>query len=80
MILLSASKVWLWVERGGGIRSFLTLTRSHLSLHRHLDISLEVMEVETLLILQGNPFDFLLELDVPLSRWMFSIPDLLRQI
>ena len=29
MILLSASKVWLWVQRDGGIWSFLTWTKSH---------------------------------------------------
>ena len=30
MILLSASKVWLWVQRDGGIWSFLTWTLKHL--------------------------------------------------
>ena len=80
MILLSASKVWLWIQRDGGIWSFLTWTRSHLSLHRHPEVSLEVVEVETLLILQENLFDFLLELGDPVSRWMFSVPDLLQQI
>ena len=61
MILLSASKVWLWVQRDGVFffffGSFLTWTRSHLSLQRHRDMSLEVVEVETLLILQENLFD-----------------------
>ena len=38
-------------------------------------MSLEVVEVETLLILQENLFDRLLELDDPVSRWMFSVPD-----
>ena len=71
MILLSANKVWLWVLRDGGIWSFLTWTRSHLSLHRHQDTSLEVVE-ETLLSLQENLFDLLLELGGPVSRWMFS--------
>ena len=40
---------------------------------------LKVVE-ETLLILQENPFDILLELGVPVSRWMFSVPDLLREV
>ena len=43
-------------------------------------MSLEVVKVETLLILQENPFDLLLELGGPVSRWMFSDPDLLQQI
>ena len=34
---------------------------------------------ETLPILQENPFDFLLELGVPVSRWVFSVPDLLQK-
>ena len=38
--------------------------------------SREVVE-ETLLILQENQGDFLLELGVPVSRWVFSVPDLL---
>ena len=42
-------------------------------------MSLDVVE-ETLLILQENQCDFLLELDVPVSRWMFSALDLLQQI
>ena len=42
-------------------------------------MSLEVVE-ETLLILQENLRDHLLELDVPVSRWMFSVPHLLQQI
>ena len=41
-------------------------------------MSLEVVE-ETLLILQENLRDFLLELDVPVSRWMFSGLDLLQE-
>ena len=41
-------------------------------------MSLEVVEVETLLIFLENLFDLLLELDVPVSRWMFSVPDLLQ--
>ena len=61
MILLSASKVWLWVQRVGGIWSFLTWTRNDLSLHRHPEMSREVVE-ETLLILQENLLNLLLEL------------------
>ena len=52
----------------------------HSSLHRHQEVSLEVVEVETLLILQENLFDLLLELGAPVSRWMFSVPDLLQRI
>ena len=51
-------------------------TNSDLSLHRHPEVSLEVMEEETLLILQENLVDLLLELGVPVSRWVFSVPDL----
>ena len=54
-------------------------TRSHLSLHRQPEMSREVVEVETLLILQENLFD-LLEFGGPESRWMFSVPDLLQQL
>ena len=35
---------------------------------------------ETLLILKENPFDFLLQLSDPVSRWMFSVPDLLQEV
>ena len=35
---------------------------------------------ETLLILQENLRDFLLELDVPISRWMLFVPDLLQEV
>ena len=42
-------------------------------------MSLEVVE-ETLLILQENLFDLLLELGGPVSKWRFSVPDLLQQI
>ena len=38
------------------------------------------MKVETLQILQENLFDLLLESGGPVSRWMFSVPDLLRQM
>ena len=78
MTLLSASKVWLWVQHGGGIWNFLTWTKNHLSLHRHPEMSLEVVE-ETPLIIQENPFDLLLELVDAVPKWLFSIPDLLRK-
>ena len=39
----------------------------------------EVVE-ETLLILQENQRDFLLKLDDPVSRWMFSGLDLLQEV
>ena len=78
MILLSASKAWLWVQRDGGIWSFPTWTRSRLSLHRHPEVSLEVVE-ETLLILRENPCDVLLELVAAVSRWMYSGLDLLLE-
>ena len=35
---------------------------------------------ETLLILEENLRDLLLELDVPVSRWMFSVPDLFQKV
>ena len=43
-------------------------------------MSLEEVEVETLLILPENLDDLLLELDVPVSRWMFPVPDLLQKV
>ena len=43
-------------------------------------MSLEVVEVETDLIPLENLFGLLLELDGPVSKWMFSVPDLLQQI
>ena len=78
VILLSASKVWLWVQRDGGMWSFLTWTKSHLSLHRHPEMSLEVVEEKTLLILQESQYYSFLELVDALPRWMFSVPDLLQ--
>ena len=48
------------------------------SLHRYPDMSLEVVEVETLLILLENLFDLLLELGVPVSRWVFSVTGLFQ--
>ena len=41
-------------------------------------MSHEVVE-ETVLILQENLRDLLLELGVPVSRWVFSVPDLLQK-
>ena len=76
---LSASKVWLWVQRDGGIWSFLTRTKNHFVL-RHPEMSHETVVKETLLILQENFFDLLLELGGPVSRWMFSVPNLLQWI
>ena len=49
-------------------------------LQRHPEVSLDVVEVETLLILKENLFDLVLELSIPESRWMFSLPALLQQI
>ena len=79
MILLSASKVWLLVQRDGSIWSFLTRTNNHLSLHRHPEMSHVVVE-ETLLILQERQYYFLLELVDAVPRWMFSVPDLLLRL
>ena len=42
-------------------------------------MSLEVVEEETLLILLENIFDLLLDLGDPVSRWVFSVPDLLQK-
>ena len=66
------------VQRDGGMRSFLTWTRTHLSLHRHLEMSHEVVE-ETLLILRESQCDPLLDLVAAVSRWIFSVPDLLQR-
>ena len=41
-------------------------------------MSREVVE-ETLLILQENQRDFLLELVAAVSRWVFSVPDLFQK-
>ena len=77
MILLSASKVRLVVQRDGGRKSFPTWTRSRLLLHRHPEMSRVVVE-ETLLILQESQCDPLLDLVAAVSRWMLSVPDLLQ--
>ena len=79
MILLSTSKVLLLDQRDGGIWSFLTWTKSHLSLHRHLETIVEVVE-EILLILLENQRNFLLELVAAVSRWMFLGLNLLQEI
>ena len=42
-------------------------------------MSRDVVE-ETLLILQENQRDFLLELDDPVTKWMFSSLDLLQGV
>ena len=47
---------------------------------KHPEVSFEVVEVETLLILLENIFVLLLELGGPVSKWMFSVPDLLQRI
>ena len=78
MVLLSPSKVWLLVQRNGGMWRFLTWTRSHLSLHRHPEMSREGVE-ETLLILQESQYYSLLEWVDAVSRWMFSGLDLLHR-
>ena len=78
MILLPASKVWLWVQRDSGTWSFLKWTKNHFELHRHPDMSLGGVEVEYILILLENLFDLLLELGGPVPRWMFSV--ILQQI
>ena len=70
--LTLGSKLWRF-------RSFLTWTKHHELLHRHQETSLEVVE-ETLLTLQENQRDFLLELDDSVSKWMFSGLDLLQQV
>ena len=58
---------------------FPDMDQKHLSLHRHPEMSREVVE-ETLLILQENQRDFLLELVDAVSRWMFSGLDLLQEV
>ena len=58
---------------------FLTWIKSLLSLHRHSEMSREVVE-ETLLILQESQRDFLLELDDAVTRLMFSGLDLLQEV
>ena len=55
----------------------MTWTKNHLLLHRHPEVSLEVVE-ETLLFLQESQYYSLLELVDAVPRWMFSVPDLLQ--
>ena len=57
---------------------FLGMEQKSFIASRHPEVSLEVVEVETLLVLQENLFDLLLELGDPVSHEMFSIPDLLH--
>ena len=57
--------------------AYLTWTKNRSWLHRHLEVSREVVE-ETLLILQESQCDSLLELVEAVPRWMFSVPDLLQ--
>ena len=57
---------------------FPEMNQNHFVLHRHPEVSLEVVE-ETLLILQENLFSLLLEMGDPVSKWMFSVPDLFQK-
>ena len=61
------------------MKSFLTWTKNHSLLHRYPEMSHEVVE-ETLLILQKNLSDLLLDLSAAVSRWMFSGLDLLQKV
>ena len=80
MFLRSACKAWLSVQRDGGRWSLPKWTRNHLVPHPHPEVSLEDVFAETLLILPVNLDDLLFESGGPVSRWMFSFPDLLQQI
>ena len=51
---------------------FLDKDQKYWSLHQHPEVNLEVVE-ETLLILQKNLRDLLLELDVPVSNWFVHL-------
>ena len=51
--------------------------KNRLSLHRHPEVSREVVE-ETLLILEDSQYYSLLELVDAVPKWMFSVPDLLQ--
>ena len=53
------------------------MDKSRLLFHRHPEASHEVVE-ETFLILQESQCYSLLELVAAVSRWMFSVPDLLQ--
>ena len=52
-------------------------TKNRLSLHRHPETSVDVVK-ETVLILQERQYYSLLELVDAITRWMFSVPDLLQ--
>ena len=81
MILSSACRFWLVVQRDGGIWSLQRWTRNHLLLHRHPDMSLEnTLMVETLSIHQVNLGDFLPEQVDCVSRLIFPAPDLFHKI
>ena len=77
MIPLSANNVWLWVQRDDGKWSFLKWFKN--ILHRHPEVSLEVVEVETLLI---SPVRKSLWFSprIGWSRIKRDVPDLLQQI
>ena len=77
MIHLSASEVRLWVQRDGGKWYFLTWTKNQKPLHKHPEMSRWVL-VETFPILQKSHCYFFRELNDAVSRWMFSVPDLLH--
>ena len=86
MILLSACEVWLSVQRDDGTCSSQTWTRNHFLHHHHPAMTLEVV-VKTTVILQKDFLALLLGpgcperiffLGGPVSRWMFSGPDLLQ--
>ena len=59
---------------------FPEMDKNHFVLHRHLEVSLEVVLEETLLILQENLRDVLLEFCFPVSMWVFSVPDLFQKV
>ena len=77
MILLSTNKVWL----GFNVMAVYEVSRHGPKIiyrfNRHPDTSREVVE-ETLLIFLENQYYSLLELVAAVSRWMFSVPDLLQ--
>ena len=88
VIVLQCNREWFYSRRlkfdsgfnvMGGIWSFLTWTKSHVSLLRHPGTNLEVVE-ETLLILQEIKYYFLLELVDAVPRWMFSGLDLFQGV
>ena len=78
MSLLSAHKAWFWFQHDDDKCSSRRSTRNHSGLHLHRPVSLVVLLVGTRLILQEGLLELLLVLGGPLSRWMFSEPDLLQ--